>query len=274
MSYAVMPMGDYENICDSIREKTGSMELLKSGEIESAIADVYEAGKQAEDYAFWDFYQSDRNGELRKSYQYAFAGGGWNDNTFKPKHNIVPIGTAYNAFCQCAITDLSSLLKKYGVDLDLSQATRTDMMFYYAVNLTRVPALNVSGVTYGNGINSMFQDCHKLHTIEKLILTTPTEANGLSYISANGNAFARCNALTNITIEGKIGTNGWDFHYSPLSKASITSIINAMATPVDNLTITFSGASVAAAFGSTASGSEWDALIKSKREAGWTISLV
>jgi hypothetical protein len=37
MKYAVMPMTDYENICNAVREKSGKTDLLKSGEVSGEI---------------------------------------------------------------------------------------------------------------------------------------------------------------------------------------------------------------------------------------------
>lgn len=50
------------------------------------IPSVYDAGKQAEYDRFWDIYQN--NGEPMR-YFYSFAYKHWNDETFKPKYNIV-----------------------------------------------------------------------------------------------------------------------------------------------------------------------------------------
>ena len=40
MKYAVMPMTDYENICNAVREKSGKTNLLKSGEVSSEISAI------------------------------------------------------------------------------------------------------------------------------------------------------------------------------------------------------------------------------------------
>ena len=45
MSFAVMPMADYKGICDKVREKTDSTDIIKSGEIEKKIDAVYEKGQ-------------------------------------------------------------------------------------------------------------------------------------------------------------------------------------------------------------------------------------
>lgn len=47
MIYAVMPKEDYEHACDVLREYTGESELIKSGELETNIDKVYNAGAAA-----------------------------------------------------------------------------------------------------------------------------------------------------------------------------------------------------------------------------------
>lgn len=47
MIYAVMPKEDYENACDALREYTGELEPIRSGELEENIDKVYEAGSAA-----------------------------------------------------------------------------------------------------------------------------------------------------------------------------------------------------------------------------------
>ncbi|MBE7093008.1 MAG: hypothetical protein E7365_07530, partial [Clostridiales bacterium] len=89
---AIMPLDDYISACEKIREKTGSTETIKSGELANKINDVYSAGKNAgggsEFDLFWDEYQE--NGK-RTNYDGAFFGVGWTEKTFKPKHDIVPV---------------------------------------------------------------------------------------------------------------------------------------------------------------------------------------
>ena len=77
--------------------------------------EVYEAGKKAEYDRFWDAYQE--NGQP-KQYFYAFAGIGWTDETFKPKHDIIfNQASNLNAFQYCAVTDLVKSLNDCGVVL-------------------------------------------------------------------------------------------------------------------------------------------------------------
>lgn len=103
--------------------------------------------------------------------------------------------------------------------------------------------------------------CYYLVTIRKMIVSENTNFSMM---------FNECRVLENLTIEGVIGT-AIDIHWSTkLSKASITSVINALSTTTSGLTATFSKTAVETAFGSTTS-TEWLALVATK--SNWTISL-
>lgn len=249
------------DIAHAIRAKTGKTDTLSIEEMAAEQDAVFEAGKAAGTDAFWDDAQD--YGQ-RYDYAYGFSGAGWTDETFKPKYNMVARSACHNTFCSSAVTDLKALLENAGVTFDTGQCSRTDNMFSYAKTLTRVPELNVTGTTWTTGINSMFDNCLKLHTIEKLIIPSDRA------LTANGTAFRKCESLVDIFIEGVISANGWDFKDCPLSKASITSVINALSATTSGLTVTLKKTSVEAAFGSTTA-AEWTALVATK--PNWTISL-
>ena len=89
-------------------------------------------------------------------------------------------------------------------------------------------------------------------------------------------SFVSCSKLENITFEGEIG-NSIDFQYSPLTKASITSVVEHLWGEASKKTATFNLNAVNKAFetsegvndGSTSA--EWTALIGTK--PNWTIAL-
>ena len=92
-------------------------------------------------------------------------------------------------------------------------------------------------------------------------------------------AFQNLKALEDLTVTGVIGGDGFNVQWSTLlSKASITSIINALSSTTTGLTVTLSLAAVNKAFetstgannGSTSTA--WTTLIATK--TNWTISLV
>ena len=130
-------------------------------------------------------------------------------------------------------------------------------VFAYCRNLKVVPDLNMRAI---GGIEEWFQYCYALHTIELLRVNTETIYT---------NTFTRCDALVNLTIDGVIGQNGFNVKDSTkLSKASITSIINALSTETTGLSVTISKTAKEAAF----TDDEWATLEATK--PNWTISLV
>ena len=224
----------------------------EGGDTETAYNNGFENGKQAEYDRFWDSYQ--QNGK-RVLYTNAFGGAGWNDETFKPKYDMQPTD-AYMMFRGTGITDLTNL----NVDLDFSKATNMQYMFQWA-DTRIIGILNAISV---NNLNSTFYYAVGLQTIEKLVL----REDGSNIFTGT---FDLASKLANITIEGVIGNN-FDIHWSPLTKESITSIINALSPTVSGKTITFSKTAVQNAFGTDYdSSTEWTTLKNSK--SNWTITL-
>lgn len=218
---------------------------------------VYDAGKKSEYDKFWDAYQ---NYGRRINYTRAFYGEGWNDNIFKPKHKIKPTN-ANQMFS-------SNSIKDYGAtDIDLSEATDISYLFYYSVT-THIPDIStVSSPT----LEYVFAGCYLAKTLDRLILK---DDGSQSFV----NVFRLCTSLENILIEGTIGQGGFNVSWSPLNKASLTSVVNALSSTTTGLTVTLRLSAVNSAFetsegamdGSTSD--EWLALAATK--ANWTISLI
>ena len=177
---------------------------------------VYDAGKNAEWSAFWDAFQ--KNGE-RTSYPYALSGRGWNDETFKPKYNIIIKGLADYVMRNNGVSDLVEQMNKCGIVFDMSEATSVS----YACASTETKHLPTISVTNATKLTALFGWNSKLVTIDKLIL----KSDGTNTYS---DTFSSAYALENITIEGVIGTNGFNISQSTnLTHDSIMSIINALA---------------------------------------------
>jgi hypothetical protein len=213
---------------------------------------VYEAGKQAENDAFWDNYQENGN---RTNYSYAFAGTGWTDEQFKPKYKIAPVGgnALEYTFYASEITEIPDDL------LDFSQVNQCYMTFRQS-KLVVVPPLNLTNCT--NGTNWLFGQCNNLKEIKTLTVSEAVTFTNLVY---------GCSALEKITFAGTIGQE-INFKWGTrISKASITSIIEHLSTTTSGLTVTLSKAAVETAFGSTTS-TEWTTLIGTR--SNWTISLI
>lgn len=201
---------------------------------------------------FWDTYQENGN---KTHYSYAFAGLSWG-KVFEPKYSMKP-QYASGMFYQTGLrADLVKHLENLDVTLDLSRAISIDSIFYSAY-FTRIGVLDVTSAT---GLSNAFSYCAHLTTIDKLIVTENTT------YSSN---FVHCDELENVTFEGVIAKNGLNLQWSTkLSKASITSVINALSTTTSGLTVTLSKTAKEAAF----TADEWSALVNTR--PNWTITLV
>ena len=228
---------------------------------------VFEAGKQAEYDRFWDSYQENGN---KTNYLYAFAGKGWNNETFKPKYDLIDSEYTQRIFLDTGEIDVCARLKECGVTLDISNSTGIVYLAYGADILT-LPVLDCSkkpDLTY------FLCQTNKLKSVEKVILKNDgSQAFGVD------TSFGGLYALEEIRFEGVIGQNNFAIKDSKLlSKTSIESIINALSTTTSGLTVTLSKTAVNNAFEtSTGSGNgstsqEWLNLIATK--SNWNIELV
>lgn len=176
-----------------------------------------EDGKKAEYDRFWDNCQNYGN---RVQYAYGFAGKSWNNETFKPKYNICPDSSASAILYSTEIEgDLVEILSALGVTLDLSKATNLSSAFSASYFITRAGVIDAQNA---ETVASMCSNCRGLITIDRFVL----KSDGSQKIDG---VFAYCYALKNITIEGTIGQNGFDIHWSTgLTHDSLMSIINAL----------------------------------------------
>ena len=175
---------------------------------------VFEAGKEAERDEFWALALRSQNYMV-----YAFAGCCWKDETFKPKYDIKPKGSATSMFRECGIRNLKKCLEDAGVTLDLSAVTNANLIFGYCGQLTTLPKLDLSSAT---STNTAFNDDVVLETIEEIKFGANTKFS---------QTFDDCRALTNMTVTGVIGQNGLNLSFSPLlTHDSLMSVINALET--------------------------------------------
>lgn len=221
-----------------------------------------EDGKQAEYDAFWDIYQEKGK---RVHYAYAFAGGGWTKDTFKPKYQLNNITNCLYMFCcfnlpagNGGLYDLKQGLSDMDIVFDISKATNIANMFSSS-KISVVPTLDCSGME----TVATFLGYSSIETIEKMIVN---EGHRFDY------SFSNADKLKNIVFEGVIGKSV-SFQWSPLlSRDSIVNIVNTLSTAASGQTLTLSGTAVNNAFTGGSDGSEWQALISTK--PNWTISLV
>lgn len=234
------------------------------GEGDGSYDEGYAAGQQAEYDRFW--YQYITNSEASEMGDYLFAGRGWNKDTFKPGVNLAPT-RANGMFQGTGIQgDLVQLLENAGITLDFSNCTMVNNLFSSAPYITRVGIMDFRKVTYGG---AEFNGARSIVTIDGI------------YFSENitsGVMFNQATALENITVLNTIVQGGYSWqHSTKLTKASITSIINALSTTTTGLTVTLSRTAVNKAF-ETASGAndgststEW--LTLKGTRSNWTVSL-
>ena len=184
-----------------------------------------EAGKKAEHDAFWDAYQQNGN---RTDYRYAFSAIGWNDQTFKPKHDIKPTN-AISMFYRSTITSLTRLLTEAGVVLDTSNANEVSSIFSDCVSLKDAPHIDLSSADY---CGAVFSWCNSLKTAE----VTFSDKNTDYY-----NTFFRCDSLENLTVHGTIPIGISLANSSKLTATSVQSVIDCLKdlTGATAQTITF-----------------------------------
>jgi hypothetical protein len=131
-----------------------------------------------------------------------------------------------------------------------------DMMRYSSITDTIVD------ITFTNvGSSYVFANNVNLKTIRKLIITDKVTFVGW---------FTDCTALENIVIEGTIGQNGFDIHWSTLLSAdSLKSIITALSTTTTGLTVTLPTTAQANYEAKYGTGS-WSVLVATR--SNWTIA--
>lgn len=123
--------------------------------------------------------------------------------------------------------------------LDLSKATSADDMFVNTTSIEKIlnsPMPKVASMPYIFS-NSGVKEINPLNV----------SGVGIEAYRSN-NSFYGCKNLTTVVMEGTISFS-MDIHWSPLSKASIVSIINALSTTTSGLTLTLSKSAVNTAFG-------------------------
>lgn len=235
---------------------------------------VFDAGKQTAYDAVWVGYQIKG---ARTDYANAFRSGFFNDETFRPLYDIKPIKAGYMFAYQGYdseeyITDLAARFEEAGVVLDTSKCTDFSYMFYVANKITHIPAISLESAS--GTIDALFTNANHLETIDCLVFKE--DGSNVLRPDSWGAPFQNCVALKNITIRGKIGCT-ISFAHSPLLKASIKSIMDALLSTASSKTLTLKLTAVKKAF-ETSNGAndgntseEWLALVASK--SNWTITL-
>lgn len=216
----------------------------------------YDKGKQDEYDRFWEAIQ---DGGKRTVYNYTFSR--WGEIEINPKYLIQPTSTGANN-----MFNLSKITTIDWSKLDFSKCKQANGVFTQT-KIRHIPLLDFQNVTL---IDNLFTYAN-IETIDKIKLNAEGKTTFYSV-----NSFDNCPYLKNITFEGIIPSS-LRFSSSPLTKASITSIINALSSTVTGKTLTLSKTAVNKAFETSegandgSSSQEWLNLVATK--SNWTISL-
>lgn len=251
--------------------------LVTIGENEQKVYDAgYEKGNQTGNdngyvQAYDDFWTAYHTNTEMANGRHRFYGWEINEKTFRPQKDFT-VTDFYRMFRgTTGEFDLVELCEKRGVKMVLKAATiNSSMEVFGSSSVVRIGEVDLS-VGTGNYWQGTFERCTKLHTIEKLVLSEKVYPLSM---------FTSCFQLQNLTIEGTIGENGFNVQWSTkLSKASITSIINALSETTSGLTVTLSKTAVNNAFGinvddatTWGEGTEYYTLRHSKDN--WSISYI
>ena len=241
-------------IAETIREKTGGEEKYTTAQMPGGVGEVFEAGKKAEYYAFWENALS---GSYNLQGISLFSGAGWNDKTFNPPKKITVRDNCNNVFYASICTDIRNKVEFTGV-------TSIANGFLYS----SVRNIGIVDLSLCSSALSSFAS-GKIESIDKIIVS---ETTGFS------SSFNNASNLTEMIFEGVLGKDGLNLKWSTkLSKESIISIINALSTTTSVLSITVSLEAVKNAFATSDSpygqtSKEWKDLENSR--TNWTIGLL
>ena len=187
----------------------GNTEGYEKGKTDG-VAEGVEQGKQAEYDRFWDTYQENGN---KTNYNYAFAGFGWNDETYKPKYSFPQKGAKASG------QNMYQNAKMTRIDGDFSGFNNLNYAFYQNKSIVWI---NVVDLTSANaGTVGTFSNLTNLVTIEKIISSENT--------AWNNSTFQGSSNLTNITFDGVIAISVNFQWQSLLTEASVQSIIDGLA---------------------------------------------
>ena len=228
----------------------------KLNDVAENVPKVYEKGKKSQYDWFWDNYQS--YGQP-KPYTNAF-GSMWTAELFNPKYDIRPTN-GYMMFHNnvgkaIVIEDFVEFCKEHGIVFDLSQCT--DLM--YGLGRLKTKRHGVLDFSACRSAMYMFYQNYTVETIEEMIFSEITNFS-------NNSAFADATKLANINKVSGILAKSIHFQNCPLTKSSITNIVNVLSPTVTGQTATFNKAAKEAAF----TDDEWEELIATK--PNWTFNL-
>lgn len=230
----------FTEIANAIRAKTGTTDLIKPSEFASKISEIQVGGnteeaynqgvadgKEAQEQEFWDMLQE---GGEKKNYQSTFANIYWTKDTFKPKYDVKPIGSASAKYMflntglyNTEKINMSELEQEQDIVFDFSEATGN---FQEAFRSCLFKELNVIDLSKATDLTHTFYNSY-FTRIERLIFEAP--------FTHYGEIFAYSTYLTYIGFEGTIDPKQKNFNVSacPLEKESLLKLLNCLAPDKD-----------------------------------------
>ncbi len=221
--------------------------------MDERLSEKYEEGCSHQYNLFWDAFQ--QNGELT-NYSNAFAGCGWNKDTYKPKYAVIPT-IVDRMFAYSKLEEVT--------DVNFSLVDRMSYVFFGCAELVTAIISVGSAITFTN----TFYNCTKL----KNLTITDIQLSAVF----NAYAFSGCKNLENLILTGEIGSDIEFSKCEKLSKESINNLFSVLSQETIRKTCTLSKKAVNMAFetsvgkndGSTSN--EWLNLVASRDN--WTIAL-
>lgn len=258
------------NLLQQLKTALDGKATCGGGSDDGSYDEGYAAGQQAEYDRFWDAFQQNGN---RTDYRSAFFGPGWDGVSFRPKYVIKAVGSAA-AMCQFMYFDRNrsntDLVDLSNVQFDVSETTDAYNMFSNA----SVDSVTLAFSEKVTSLNAAFTKGERGNVLGmNITLCMPNPNCNVT------NMFSYHNVRSLNLLPGSIiGQNGMSLRWAlGLSKADITSVVNALSATTSGLTVTLSQTAVNAAF-ETASGvndgstsTEWLTLAGTK--TNWTITL-
>lgn len=201
---------------------------------------------------FWDAYQE--NGE-RERYDFAFAGNGWTNETFKPKYkDFTPTGSIEGMFQN---SKFNGSLYDLGVTFNFNNASTAYKTFAWSC-VREIGIIKAEGI----GLTNCFTSAYELTCIQQLFVNEGTTFNS---------AFSGCSKLENVFFEGVIGQDVNFKDCKKLTAESYHSIMSCLSTTASGKSVSLPAyATVKATYDAVYGEGAWDIIAASK--TNWTIA--
>lgn len=230
------------------------------------VEDGIEEGKPLGKREWMDKYQR-AGGQYPTRYCMSmFAGLGWTNETFKPVLDI-RVANAQYMFNNSGITaNISKLCEERGVLLDFSPCTGFTSTFQNS----KITGIDTIDTRNASDISSIFGGARAMVEINDLILKDDGSQK------FGNSSFSSCSSLVNLQITGVIGMTV-SISASPLNRASIESVVNALSDTKTGQTLTLNLDAVNKAFETSeglndgGASVEWSNLADTR--PNWTIEL-